>query len=517
MAAGKQMYVDMVEFKPPGSFAAWMLIHQTIGSEPPQVFAVAYFVSVMTMLAIYRCAAGLSGSRAAGCWAAVFWALVNGERFIQGNQPNIEVFMNLFLAWGVAVLVPRPGEVSETGEAPPLPWWRFVIAGWLLSCATLQKHHTITTVGLLGIAWLIGGYLSRAPRRWRKAVGGFAIVGATVLICWGAVVGYFAATGRLQPFILQIVTYAMHYSTSGGGIEDAAKGSLLTNLTKPFTDSTYLFPHELIYMAPLLALALAAVVWAIYVRSVRARGLILLAWLVGTYLTVSLPGTYYPHYFQLWLAPICVGAGWATIVVAGWLGRPGAHRLVGAAAAVFALMFVLPEYAGDGDAWSIKKYGNGFIHVRAFGKIAGEVVPPGETFFEIGTDPGLFYYAHRLPSSGIFWAHRTLVGPFRKEWTAKVMADLNATKPNLIVLDTLCPPPPHHPFLKFLRENNFIIVENHPMLRDEQESMKGRRQQFIFVVRKDSTVWENLRAAALRAKGASTFPTTSPASAPSSP
>jgi hypothetical protein len=67
--------------------------------------------------------------------------------------------------------------------------------------------------------------------------------------------------------------------------------------------------------------------------------LLLLAFGIGTQLAVVLPGRFFAHYYQLWLPPLAIGAGWTLAAFAGtkWIRRwvPSA---VGAAA--IALMVV---------------------------------------------------------------------------------------------------------------------------------------------------------------------------------
>ncbi len=494
MADGKRMYVDMVEFKPPGAFAAWMLIHQTIGSEPPQVFVVGVVVSVLTMLGIYSAAVALTGgSRAAGVWAAVFWALTSGERLIQGNQPNIEVFMNLFLAWGVAVLARCA--LDEFGGRRAKAW-RYVVVGLLLSLATLQKHHLFITVVLFCCAWLAGAWAMRREHDGtvRRAIVGAAIIGATITVCWTLVIGYFAMTGRFRPFTDQLVNYAVNYSTSGGGTRAIESTSIWRNLAQPFVDTSFLMPERTTYAVPLFALAFAAIVTSMVTGAAsRALGYLMIAWIVGTYLTIALPGTFFPHYYQLYLPPLAIGAAWGTLVVAQWLHHPQLHRLVGIATTLFVALLVVPEYGDSADQWSIVKYHNAFVLVRQVAALVEPLVPADETFFEIGTDPGLYYYAHRKPSSGIFWAHRTLIGPYRGVWSKKVIEDLDATQPNLIVLDLKCKPPKSHPFTKWMHDHRFIAVD-HPGLAALYENLPPADRRFVFLVREGSVVWERARS-----------------------
>src|SRR4051812_40876696 len=47
LASGGRMYVDVIEFKPPGSFVVWQLVDLAIGTQPFQVGVVNILVAVL--------------------------------------------------------------------------------------------------------------------------------------------------------------------------------------------------------------------------------------------------------------------------------------------------------------------------------------------------------------------------------------------------------------------------------------------------------------------------------------
>ena len=66
-----------------------------------------------------------------GLWATVFWALISGDMMLQANQPCNEVFMNMFMIWGVAMWL--RADSSQIGR------WGYAAAGLLLGLVTLIK------------------------------------------------------------------------------------------------------------------------------------------------------------------------------------------------------------------------------------------------------------------------------------------------------------------------------------------------------------------------------------------
>ena len=447
LAAGSRMYVDVVEFKPPGSIVIWQLVHLTIGTSTIAVGLTNVVFSVLTLFGVYWAGRGPRGSRMAGLWAAALWAIVGGERYLQANQPNIEVFMNAGIAWGVALLL--------TAHVCGATWWRYALAGVLLSFATLQKHHVVLVCVCLGSAWL--GWAWRADRNpdvRRKAIVGIAIVAGTICLTWALVAGYFAIRGRFDYLIDGVVRYATHYAgTRGGSTNDDAgrvgiAGNLLEGL-KPWR----LLPDIMLFAVPLWIVSAIGVTGALRVPATRRAGLLMLGWFVGTFLVISLPGTFFRHYYQLWLPVLAVAGGWGMMELCKILRSP--KRVLPAAIMVLAPIcaWVVPEYFDSPDKWSIKKYGPTFVHTRDVALELKHLLRPEETFYLWGIDPGLYYYAERRPASGILWVHQLVYGPFQDRWSEHVLNDLKRIQPVLFIAELPVEGYEDHPILVWAGQN----------------------------------------------------------------
>ena len=53
LADGGKMYVDTIEFKPPGMFVIWQIIHELVGTGPRIVVWVNILVTTLTMFGVY--------------------------------------------------------------------------------------------------------------------------------------------------------------------------------------------------------------------------------------------------------------------------------------------------------------------------------------------------------------------------------------------------------------------------------------------------------------------------------
>jgi 4-amino-4-deoxy-L-arabinose transferase-like glycosyltransferase len=450
LAAGARMYVDVIEFKPPGSFVIWQGIHALVGSGPGIVCLVNIVVALISLGGAYWAGSAGPWGRAGGLWAMVFWALICGDLGLEANQPNIEVFMNALMVWAFALWV--RSDVART------PWHRYVLIGLLAAMATLQKHHLIIAITAISAAWVCadGWHWQRLRPRVARAV----LIFATIAAAWLLMLCYFAADGRLGACLGQIFGYAFYYASTRGGYANAEHGGLLSNIAKGIVSELY--PNVLRFTWPLLLAATAAV--ALSWRSPgRQIAVAMVAWLAGTFFVVALPGTFYPHYYQLYLTILAVAAGWGISAVNG----VGARRIVsvtlGLVVGSTLLLHEAPQLRLTPDEWSIKKYGDIFVEDVRCAKIMESVLHADETFFVWGTEPNLYYYAHRRPPSGIMWADRLLFGPLKDVFAKTLLSDLDRTRPPVIltqfgkwpIIEAASGPvlDQDHPFVKWLLHN----------------------------------------------------------------
>src|SRR5262249_51593997 len=190
-------------------------------------------------------AASAVGGVVAGLWGAVFWTLVSGDLWLQGNQPNAEVFINACIAWAFALLVRARGEPRV---------WRALTIGGLFALASLYKPIAAAAGVFLAAAHLVASWPGNSRRRALTDVLMISGVGAAV---WLGIGAYFAARGHFSDFYQAVFAYNNYYA-SHHMFDDYTlrEQSMLGNLVNSFHPEV-LLPGVMVIAAPLAVFALA--------------------------------------------------------------------------------------------------------------------------------------------------------------------------------------------------------------------------------------------------------------------
>ena len=405
MRHGRELYTDLFEHRPPLVFVLYALAQALVGTGAPSVFLLSVVAALATGLALYAAA---GADWLVGLWAAAFWALICADLPLQANQPNTEVFMNVALAAAFACLL----RVGPKAADP-----RILAAGTCLAAAALLKQSVLPITACLALAHLakpVPGSSRRAALV--QAVAILAVTGAAIAV----LLGYFAAAGRGKDALDALVVYNQSYA-----------GSIISNIYEGIQPAR-LYPYVLGHTLPLLLVAAAAA--SRVLRRPSRRAVLLGAWLFGTAISVALPGKFYPHYYQLWLPPLCLAAAWSARSLGRWLHRgPHAGNAVAAAAAVALAAYQWPEFRRPPDEWSRAKYGDVFVQSRDLGTELAGMLGPDEALFQWGNEPELYVYTNRLPPTGVMWAEDVRDGPLRVPLSTRMLAQLSVAEPDLIV------------------------------------------------------------------------------------
>jgi hypothetical protein len=349
---------------------------------------------------------------------------------------------------------------------------KWLAIGGLFALATLYKTVAVTFPAFLVLFYLLTCLRDR--QRLRLAFVQVCIIAVVGVAAWAAVFAYFAATGRLGIFYDTIFKYAGYYAHSRGG-------NFLTNILGGLK---YQFFARAIKSTPvLIVLAAAGLLRIAYCvlrsayngRRIRqdarrttneARSwLLLIGFLIAAYFAVALPGRYYNHYYQLWLVPLVVGAGWAVgisnfksqISNFSWLVRSAA----GAVGLIVLLCFVLPEYRFSADEWSAYKQGPQYIISKAVTKEVDALLAPQETLYVLGINPEFYFWSGRRPPTGVIWSTDLANNPLAQEHTARVLADLEREKPEIFVINRLhAQVPLDHPLVEWAQKQYIPLPGN---------------------------------------------------------
>jgi 4-amino-4-deoxy-L-arabinose transferase-like glycosyltransferase len=454
MLRGRELYSDLWDHKPPAVYAVFAAAQVVAGDGPGSVLLLGLLCAWSTALALF--AAGSWGSGAqTGLWAAAFWALLSGDLRLQADQPNTEALLNVGLAAGFAALL-RVGPRRLDPCA--------LLAGAFLALAVLLKP-VMAPVAVALAAVHVAAPPPATPRS--RAALQASLMLAMCGAAGGAVAAYFTATGRWVDLWATLVVHNRHYS-----------GPLAPNLREGLRPAR-LFPPDL---RDALPLALAALPGALLggVRRWSRPAALLAAWLVTVPLVVAAPGKFFPHYYQLWLPPLCLAAAWSIAALARRSARPATATAAAGIAVTVALMAeVGPDYRLPAAAWSEAKYGDVFLRSRDVARDVEAMIAPGETFFHWGNEPELYIYTRRSPPTGVLWAQHMQYGPLRIALRTRALQQLSFSDPPLAVLSR-DQPPPTGALGQWFKDR----YEPHPRLR--------RRAGFSFWVRRGGALQRRL-------------------------
>src|SRR5437868_2800200 len=189
MLCGKTLYTDLWDHKPPAIYLTYAAAELIAGYGRDSIFLLNIAAGFATLLACYFAGSAAGGGRLGGLIAAGLWALVSGDLTIQGNQPNTEAFLNVFLTSGFAILL----RAWKCNLALPAA----LLTGLFFAVASLYKHIAAVEAALLGLAY----FTWPASGSRKKALANVAVIAVTGALAWGLVFSYFAAQGRDKAFM----------------------------------------------------------------------------------------------------------------------------------------------------------------------------------------------------------------------------------------------------------------------------------------------------------------------------
>ena len=430
MIGGKALYSDLWDHKPPAIHVTYAAAELIAGYGRDSIFLLNIAAAIATMIGCYFAGRTIGGA-VGGLSTAAFWALAAGDLALEGNQPNTELFLNTFLSAGFAVCVCAPRE--------GLGWRRSVAAGVLFAVASLYKQVIIAHVALLALV-----YFATTRRGSRKrAIVDLATIGTMAVTAWALVFGYFALRGHGEAFIDAVFKYNRWYAAAA------------VDPTKHIFGWPPVFADVLAVILPLATLSFAGLLVGL-TAGPRRPWLLLLAFAAATHVAVLLPGHFYPHYYQLWLPPLVIGAGWSV----GLLKRVLVARLswlsyvTAAVTCMVLVLMAVPYYRLSPQIWSFRKYGMIFIETERLAVKLDRLFPRNITLFEWGNETGLYFETQRKPPSGVVYAYPVQAGPLALKLSGRVLAELKDKLPDVVV--TAKPVwvfTAGHPITKWLREN----------------------------------------------------------------
>jgi 4-amino-4-deoxy-L-arabinose transferase-like glycosyltransferase len=403
MFDGLVPYKDVFDHKPPGIYMLYAVAFLLLGPTALSVKVFGTIYTLGTVLAVFQVARKLAGN-AAGCLAALLYAIFSTGPNIQGGSVNTEVFMVLPYTLAAYSFL----KVVETGRRDG-----YFFAGlWTgLAC-------TIKQVAVVNLLWVAGYLLVRMWRakewdlRARVVTDGlWVLVGA--VLPWIPFVLYFYVKGALKEFYFWQVGFNLGYINIG--YQNFPNFLIfLDRFREVLTENSLLW-----------LFALAGIGWGRQELSIGLRRgqnaesssskpmawALMATWPAFSLLGVALGGRFFEHYFIQMIPSLAVlgGVGLQVLIHkirslgVDVLKRPAVPILAGVFAWAF-VAFIMTEgpyyFKYNGDQISYHQYKTPLFSVTRFiGKYLGERTQSDDLIYVWRWDPEINFYALRKSPS----------------------------------------------------------------------------------------------------------------------
>ena len=418
MLAGKDLYTDVWDHKPPAIFVTYAVAEAIVGFGPQCMFFLSFGASLLCLFGIVYCTKGFFKKRELSVLVIgtgpLLWAILSGDPFLEGNQANTELFQNLCKIWVFGLVLTTNSNKNR--------WLRFITIGLLCAAASMYKQTSIVFACVLASLYVLYEY---RVRRDGRALWQVLLAIGVAISSWLLLMAYYYLDGRFEPFWSSIVTYNMAYSGSNLG--------LLARLVHTLSFEKILPLRHLVF------LILASVIgcWYGLKRDEKSRRgwMLLFAYGLSQLIEVSLPGRFSHHYYFLLCPPIVLGAAFALAEFEKRFSWPFSAKGLAIYLVLTALWLQYPFYSIPSEAWAYIKYPwLEFAKTRAQAFQLKGVLEDDEILYQWGGATGLYYYLNRRPPVSIIYAFHSQYGPVRDVLSARLLRELKESPPDLLAV-----------------------------------------------------------------------------------
>lgn len=401
---GESLYTDVWDHKPPAIFVAYGAAELLFGYSTITLIYLNILVSLAILLGIYYAGTSGPGGVISGLVAAGLWVVASGSFQLEGRDPNTESFMNACMIWAFALLVNERETSLRTS----------FVAGVLFLIGSLFKPV------MVAMALVVTGVHFVFCEDRRKALKNTLMIALIGVAGWLLMFGYFAVTGRYGAFYESVISYNRAYA-----------GDIAYNMIAPLVGGNR---SSLKYLLPLAVFG--AVGAAVSFFKDRRKGALLGAYIFASWIAIALPGRFSVHYFQLWLPPLTIGAAWAISRFA--LVRDWRLRIASFAAAGVLFVILMANEYGEARAVSNGTWKPVVRALNAGDRTAAEIntlLTDDETFFLWGNTPNLYLLTGRRPPTPVLFDTHLKDGPLFQQLSERVRSDMEARRPELLVVE----------------------------------------------------------------------------------
>ncbi len=397
----------------PGTYGAYAIIMALFGQSIAAIHLGLLIINCAAAACLYIIGQRLADAPA-GALAAAFYLTLSLSPWVAGLSAHATHFVVLPILCGWAML-------ATAGS--PMPAWRALAAGALFGVAVLMKQPAALFLPFGCVAVFRANAESMSLKN-RAAACAIFIGGASIPVIGTVLALMLAGVGA------RFYQWTFQYARAYGAELSIADGARLLRAELPQIIGCY-WPIWLVALLGCFACAL--------LRKMRRHAVILLSFVISSVVAVC-PGFYFrEHYFILVLPAVA-------LVAAVTLRLPDALRLTGVASlsvAIAAGIIVFPFYRerellfdrSPVTLFQSLYWPNPFVAAIPIAKFIRERTSPSDSVAVLGSEPEIYFYAHRHSATGYIYTY-ALMEPHGRaaEMQREMAAEVEHSKPKYVVV-----------------------------------------------------------------------------------
>jgi hypothetical protein len=419
MLQGIPPYKLAYNLKLPGTYAAYAAMLAVFGETPSGIHLGFLLVNAVTALLMYFLAARLLGTFA-GVVAAASYALLSTSPGILGFQAHATHFIVLPALAGILLLLSALDSQRQ---------WIFFLSGVLSGIAFLMKQHGVF-VPIFCFFYLLVEARKRAfgHVRTTRLTTWFSlgIIAPCVITAW-----LLQHAGVFHQFWFWTVSYAGEYSKMG-----------LRRGIRVFLANFHTVTAETALIWLLAALGLIALRWS---PRARKHAWFLVSLLLLAFIAIC-PGVQFrPHYFVLLLPAIsllvAVAVSTATDIVAlqgksnYLIALPVVAFLISFASTIYQQHVFYFSLTPEQALRAVYPADSGiFLSAPKIADYIREHSSPSSQLGVIGSEPEIYFYAHRLPATGYIYMYSLIEKQkYTEQMRQQMTREVETSRPDYLV------------------------------------------------------------------------------------
>jgi hypothetical protein len=414
LLAGKTLYTEIWDHKPAGAFVTYVLAELLFGYTPLMMYMLNIMSFIIILMGVYSVTRHLVKNEWIACLAACFWTLISGDVMLEANQPNSEFFINCCQIWFFFIIL--------TWHPKKRVILKILLGGFLVFWASFYKQIAVVFPVFICISFLLNCH----KKHFKRYIIQLGFMAVTATAGWGIVFAYFMIVKRFKDFHFAFFEFNRGYA-----------GSLLNNLLQVFSFKAML-PSYMLFLLPLMVFSLIGIIYLFRIKRKRPAAL-LIATFLAIIVELVLPGRFYQHYYQYWLAFLPVGAACGLSFI--WSKNAAYLRKAGYIISVLLVLFYgcyeARYFASPASTWPLKKYGlygHALIDAQNAAATINKLLKDDETFYLWGFETGLYFYSGKRPPTRVVYHWHLLQPKYQEQMSKWVISDLSKSKPEAVIL-----------------------------------------------------------------------------------